>query len=75
MLIPGADDVVFPGAHLGFCQGVLALAVEAVELVLVVHLLVVDAGDVPPGGGAAFCCGEVFPSLATELYHNILWFL
>ena len=75
MLIPGADDVVFPGAHLGFCQGVLALAVEAVELVLVVHLLIVDAGDIPPGGGTALGCGEVFPSFVTELYHNILWFL
>ena len=75
MLIPGADDVVFPGAHLGLCQGVLALAVEAVELVLVVHFLVVDAGDIPPGGGAALSGGEVFPSLVTELINNILWFL
>ena len=74
-LVPGADDVVLPGAHLGLCQGVLALAVEAVELVLVVHLLVVDAGDVPPGGGAALSGGEVFPSLVTELIHNMLWFI
>ena len=73
-LVPGSDDVVLPGAHLGLCQGVLALAVEAVELVLVVHLLVVDAGDIPPGGGAALGCGEVFPSLVIELDHNILWF-
>ena len=75
MLIPGADDVVLPGAHLGFCQGVLALTMQAVELVLVVHLLVVDAGDIPPGRSAAFCGGEVFPSLVTELINNILWFL
>ena len=75
MLIPGADDVVFPGAHLGLCQSVLALAVEAVELILVVHLLVINPGDVPPGRSAALSCGEVFPSFVSELFHNILWFL
>ena len=65
-LVPGSDDVVFPGAELGLGEGVLALAVEREQLVGVVDFRVVDAGDGSPGRGAALGGGEVLDRVERE---------
>ena len=64
--VPGADDVVFPGADLGFGQGVLALAVEGEQLVELIDLGIVYALNGFPGAGAALRGGEVLHGMEGE---------
>lgn len=62
-LIPRPDDVIFPGAGFGFCQGILVLTMQGEQHVELVDFTVLDAFQRSPGAGAAFCRGEVLDSM------------
>lgn len=65
-LVPGPDDVIFPGAHLGLGQSILVLAVKGEQLIHLVDFRVVNALQRQPGAGAALRGGEVLHSMEAE---------
>ena len=65
-LVPGTDDIVFPGAELGLGKRILVLSVQRQELEHLVDLSVFYSADRKPGAGSAFCSRKVLYCMERE---------
>ena len=58
-LIPGALYIILPGSDFGLCQGILGLAMQAVELILMIYFFIIYTGYIPPRCCTALCGSKI----------------